>query len=204
VKNLALFVEGHGEVQAAGNLVARLAAASGVEVRPTQVLRWPKLHRADGVVRAVRYSERLPVQGALLLRDEDDGCPRDEGPRLADLARSTNPKLPVAVVLMHREYEVVFLPCIAGLAGKPLDGRPGLRADAAWTGPWEGKRDVKGWLTERMPPGRAYKPSVDQLPLTRMIDVKQLLSADVPCVATLVRALRFLATSNVAGVYPPG
>ncbi|WP_438031367.1 hypothetical protein [Sorangium sp. So ce233] len=65
-------------------------------------------------------------------------------------------------------------------------------------------RDVKGWLTDHFPQGRVYKPTLDQWPMTRMIDVPTLRAAGVPCFGTLERALAFLASSfGGTGVCPP-
>lgn len=66
---------------------------------------------------------------------------------------------PAAVVLAYREYESLFLPCIEEMAGAAFEApgglvRPGLRPDASYEGEFEAKRDVKGWLTSQMPPGR--------------------------------------------------
>jgi len=112
---------------------------------------------------------------------------------------------PVAYVLLKPEYEVLFLPCLPQLAGISLDGRPGLVADVAWSGDWEAKRDVKGWLTQHFPPGKAYKPTLDQLPLTRLIDFDTLRAANVPCFGTLDRALAWLREhwAEPGAVYPP-
>lgn len=202
MKRIALFVEGHGEVRAAENLVTRVARAADRGIIVTQTRRWKNLHRQDGLAQALRYGQTLPVDGLLFLRDEDDACPRATGPRDADVLRSLEPRLPSAVVLMHREYEVVFLPQVASLAGRPIDGRPGLLPSAQWTGHWESRRDIKGWLTSQMPHGRAYKPTLDQLPLTQMLDIEALLRTDVPCIGTLVRALQFLTDAS-SGTYPP-
>jgi hypothetical protein len=144
-----------------------------------------------------------------VLRDEDDACPRERAPALAAVARTMGAPFPVAIVLLHREYEVLFLPCVEAMAGQPIVGadgqrRPGLVAGARYDGDWEAKRDVKGWLTAHFPPGRSYKPTVDQLALTRMIDLATLRAADVPCFGTLERALAFLAANfGGSGVYPP-
>ena len=63
---------------------------------------------------------------------------------MADWLRSLGLPFPAAVVLLHPEYEVVFLPCLDRLAGKLLDGRPGLDADTVWDGAsWEARRGVK-------------------------------------------------------------
>jgi hypothetical protein len=83
------------------------------------------------------------------------------------------------------------------MAGRPLPGtggdRPGLRADARYDGDFEAKRGVKEWLTSQMPAGRAYKPTVDQLPLTRMVDFGVLREKGLPWFGSLERALKFLA-----------
>jgi hypothetical protein len=69
---------------------------------------------------------------------------------------------------------------------------------------WEGRRGIKEWLSERLPEGRSYKPTVDQLRLTRSIDLATLRAANVPCFGTLERALRFFKRSlgTRGTVYP--
>ena len=124
---------------------------------------------------------------------------------MADWLRSLGLPFPAAVVLLHPEYEVVFLPCLDRLAGKLLDGRPGLDADTVWDGAsWEARRGVKEWLSRHFPRNRRYKPTLDQLPMTRMLDFDRLRRADVPCYGTLERAVTFLNRARNAGdVYPP-
>ena len=200
-----LLVEGHGEVQAASNLVARLSTDIGLPLRWTNPIRWKNLHRQDGVVRGASFIRSKTEVGALLvLRDEDDGCPRDLGPVAAGWLRELELPFPSAVVLLHPEYEVLFLPCLARMRGQQLDGRPGLMPDTAWEGgSWESRRGLKEWLTRSFPSSRAYKPTLDQLPMTRMIDFGMLRAANVPCFQTLERALTFLATAEGSDrVYP--
>lgn len=75
-------------------------------------------------------------------------------------------------MLFHPEYEVLFLPCVGQMAGRPIEQRP----------------------------------TQDQLPLTRMLDLDVVRKARVPCFATLERALGFIAgaiTTGAVGVYPP-
>jgi hypothetical protein len=204
-----LIVEGHGEVAAAGNLISRVSADLGLDLVWTTPIRWTALQTQRAVERAARYvADRGDASALLVLRDEDDGCPRDLGPKTADTLRRLDLQFPAAAVLLCPEYEVLFLPCIPLMAGAPLrDGsgldRPGLKAGANWTGPWERKRGVKEWLSKHFDGGRSYKPTLDQLPLTRMIDLGLLRSADVPCFGTLERAIAFLGSANAAGVYPP-
>lgn len=204
-----LIVEGHGEVEAAGNLVTRLWPGAGGWQPWAPPRRAKNLHQEKGVRAAIERMRAEPDVGALLiLRDEDDGCPRERAPEAAAWVRAASPPFPVAMVLLHREFEVLFLPCIERMAGKPIVGadgisRPGLREGSRYLGDWEARRGVKEWISNQFPPGRSYKPTLDQLPLTRMIDIDTLRAADVPCFGSLERALRFLAASfGRTGVYP--
>jgi len=200
-----MLVEGHGEVEAAGNLIARLSADLGLALPWSKPIRWKNLHQRDGVLQGARFILTKPDVGALLiLRDEDDRCPRDLGPATARWLREIELPFPAAVVLLHPEYEVFFLPCLERIRGRTLDGRPGLEPDAAWDrDSYEVRRGVKEWLTRRFPANRSYKPTLDQLPMTRLIDFEVLRAAGVPCFGTLERALRFLDTrAGDPGVYP--
>lgn len=201
-----LVVEGQGEVGAAQNLVQRLWEDLGLSFLPwAPPKRGKALNTQAGVLQACELlrSER-DCAAALLLRDEDDECPATRGPETAGWVASAGLSFPVAVVLAHREFEAWFLPCLHLMAGKEL--RPGLRIaeGAAYKGDPEAKRDVKELLRKWFPPGKAYKPSLDQLAMTRMIDFPTLRAAGVPSFGTLENALRFLASSSAAAsVYPP-
>jgi hypothetical protein len=205
-----ILVEGHGEVEAAGNLVTRLWREAGHPHPWAPPVRWKNLHLRDGIEKGVGRVRLHGDAGALLiLRDEDDACPKERAPQMVSWILPLAPPFPVAVVLLHREYEVLFLPCLERMAGRPLVGpdgqeRPGLLPGTHYKGDWEAKRGIKEWLSEHFPPGRSYKPRFDQLPMTRMIDMSVLRAAGVPCFATLERALGFLASSfGAPGVYPP-
>ncbi|MFO8070820.1 MAG: hypothetical protein R6V85_02995 [Polyangia bacterium] len=88
---------------------------------------------------------------------------------------------------------MLFLPCLATM------GFPSWDLDT-----WEGRRGIEEWLSERLPEGRSYKPTVDQLRLTRSIDLATLRAANVPCFGTLERALLFFKRSlgTRGTVYP--
>jgi hypothetical protein len=200
-----VLVEGHGDVDAVGNLIHRISPQLGFGAPWSRPIRWKNIHLVRGLEKGVEFIRAKGDAGALLfLRDEDDACPRQRGPLLAEAIAKLAPPFPTAIVLLHPEYEVLFLPCLPAMAGRLLDGRPGLAADARWDGGnWEARRGVKEWLTQQLPPGRAYKPTVDQLPMTRLIDVELLHDAAVPCFGTLERALGFLAKNfGGSGVYP--
>lgn len=200
-----MVVEGHGEIEAARNLVIRLWADLGL---PHVVWAPPKRGKArktrPGVLQACELlrSER-DCTFALVLRDEDDGCPANTGPETAAWVASAALPFPAAVVLAHREFEAWFLPCVHQMAGREI--RPGVRIVEGTTfdGDPERIRDVKGWLTKHFPPGRAYKPALDQVALTRMLDFAVLRASPARSFGTLENALRFLATPGEERVYPP-
>lgn len=200
-----LLVEGHGEVEAAGNLISRLSADLGSPMPWSRPIRWKNLHQKQGVQRGAELIRNKGDAAALLvLRDEDDLCPKLHGPEVAKWLRELDLPFPSAVVLLHPEYEVLFLPCLPLIRGQDLDGRPGLSPDAKWEHEnWEAKRGLKEWLTRQFPPSRSYKPTLDQLPMTRRIDFSVLRAAAVPCFETLERALAYLNDRlGEGGVYP--
>jgi hypothetical protein len=209
-----ILVEGKGELGAADNLIARLWSEAGFWQPWAKAVRWNNLHqranaKTGGVEKGIAWACAKGDAGALLLlRDEDDRCPKQRGPEISAWIRALSPPFPVAVVLFHREYEVLFLPCVAQMAGRPIVGpdgeaRAGLLPGTRYDGEWEAKRGVKEWLTAQFPEGRSYKPTLDQYAMTKMIDIPTLRSAGIPCFGTLERALAFLGTSfGALGVYP--
>jgi Domain of unknown function (DUF4276) len=202
-----ILVEGHGEQGAVDNLIFRLSKDLGLPRPWAPAARWPNLHLRRGLERGASVVRSKPDADALLIvRDEDDKCPALQAPLMADWLRQLNLPFPSAVVLFHPEYEVLFLPCLDGMAGKSLGAgaatRPGLRPGTHWDGSWEARRGIKEWLSAHFPPNRSYKPTLDQLPLTRMVDLSILRQADLPCFGSLERALRFLARGAAGSVYP--
>jgi hypothetical protein len=206
-----VLVEGHGETEAVLNLVTRLVRESSSRL-PTFAppIRVPGIASIESIAKYAELVRAKPDACALLaLRDHDDGCPKKDAPELGGRLRALKLPFPVAVVLAFREYESLFLPCIERIAGRPIEGaggpRPGLRQGARYEGDFEAKRGVKEWLTSQMAEGRAYKPSVDQLPLTRMVDFALVREKGLPWFGTLERALEFLADhlGQSGTVYPP-
>lgn len=204
-------VEGHGEVEAVGNLVHRLWSAQGHPFLSWKVQRWSKLSTDDGLKKACAFARGMSAAALLVLRDDEDGCPKDDGPRLAKVMRQEALPIPASIVLLFREYEVLFLPCLERMGGVPLTDdrgiqREGLLEGTRYQGNYESVRDVKGWLSDHFPPGRSYKPTLDQLPMTRLIDFEVLRASGLPCFGTLERGLAFLAqglSQGASGVYPP-
>jgi hypothetical protein len=200
-------VEGQGDIEASANLVARLSADLGLTLPWSAPIRWKNLHLPRGLTTLANVVRaRSDASGLLVLRDEDDACPKERGPALARTLAEAQLPFPAAVVLLHREYEVLFLASLASLAGKPLGTgaaeRPGLGIESRFEGELEDVRGVKEWLSAHFPPGKIYKPSLDQLPLTRLVDFGLVRRSGLPCFGTLERALRFISAGS-PGVYPP-
>ena len=156
-------MEGHGEVEAAGNLLHRLGSDLGVPLQWARPIRRRDLHQRAGVEQgALQVRVKEDAEALLVLKDEDDKCPRDLGPRVARWLEELELPFPAAVVLLKPEYEVLFLPCVPAMAGKVLGSgvrqRPGLLPGTVWNDPWEARRGVKEWLSDHYPPGRIYSP----------------------------------------------
>jgi len=204
-----LVVEGHGDGQAALNLVVRLWQDLGL---PTfhwaEPIRGKNLHQERGIQKLGELLRaKLDADALLILRDEDDGCPKDLAPLAAGWVGTLKLPFPAAVVLAHREFEAFFLPCISRMAGRKLQGpgggeRDGVLPDTTFAGNAEAIRGVKEWLSKHMPQGRAYKPTVDQLPMTRLVDFSVLRNSEppLPCFGSLERALQFLDRQTRSGV----
>lgn len=188
-----ILVEGHGEVEAAQNLIVRLTKELGHQQPWDIPRRWVNLHqwearRRGGARNGAELIRGKPDAAALLiLRDEDDTCPKDLAPQMAELLAGLELPFPVAYVLLHPEYEVLFLPCLDRMA------ELGFPADLSWDrDSWQARRGIKEWLSKQLPRGRSYKPTVSQLALTRRIDFQVLREAAVPCFGSLERRIRFL------------
>lgn len=204
-----ILVEGHGEKGAVDNLISRLSADLGIPSRWAPAIRWKDLHLQRGVGKGASFiRSKADAEALLILRDEDDACPVQQAPVIAEWLESLRLPFPSAVVLFHPEYEVLFLPCLDRMVGKPLGTggatHPGLTPGTQWQGPWEARRGIKEWLSAHFPPKRSYKPTLDQLPLTRLVDFPTLRESGLPCFGTLERALTFLARGVAGEVYPYG
>jgi hypothetical protein len=214
-----IFVEGHGEVKAVGNLVVRLWVHLGLasEIAWKSPLRWPLLHLRRGIDGALALARQERPDLALILRDDEDGCPAESGPATARWVREGNLPFPVSVVMAYREFETWFLPSIPRMAGQPLPGvagnRPGLSADTSTPAYPENIRGVKEWLSRHYSANRSYKATTDQLPLTQLINLDDLVRAgfvennqpgSVSSAGSLVRGLQFLSSNlgSAGSVYP--
>jgi hypothetical protein len=188
-----LIVEGHGDAQAALHLVSRAWADLQLPYIPwdAEPIRGTALHTRTGLMHACGLLRQRPrCARVLILREEPEHCPKERGPELAAWLRQLHLPFPVAAVLLHRSL----------VSNETV--RPGLAADVSFSGPVESVRDARKWISEHFRDGKAYKPTLDQLPMTRMLDLPALRAAEVPSFGTFERALRFLSTAGPGEVYP--
>lgn len=165
-------VEGHGEVEAVPillrRIVATMARSADLEfAKPIRVAR-NGLLKAGELERAVELAARLAgAEGAILiLLDADDDCPSELAPDLLERARAARPDRAIRVVLAKREFEAWFV-----AAAESLAGRRGLEPSLAAPRDAEGIRDAKGWLSDHMPVGQAYRATLDQPAFTAALDL---------------------------------
>lgn len=190
-----LLVEGHGEEAAMNNLIARISSnLNFYHVNWMPAMRVPNLHQWEnprgrgGVKAGAEMMRRRSDVGALMIiRDEDDLCPKALAPQIASRLKDLDLPFPVAYVLLHPEYEVLFLPCLGNMSSF------GFKDDLTWDrDTWEARRGIKEWLSNHLPRGKSYKPTVDQLKMTQKIDLEQLRAANVPSFGSLERAVKMV------------
>jgi hypothetical protein len=207
-----LLCEGHGEPLALSNLVTRLWTDLQLPHIPirTPAIRYPGISSERGLNKALSIiRNRSAISGLLVVADQEDICPKTSGPAMSMVLSDACLPFPASYHVMYREYETLFLPSLQTMAGKALIDdrgikRKGIREGAIFVGNPEANRDAKGIISDFMQDGRRYKPTLDQLPLTRMIDFDKLRDSMLPCFGTLERCLRHLSENHHRqGVYPP-
>jgi len=166
---LAPIVEGHGEVNAVGVLVRRIALERhGVHVDVAQPWRLDsgKMRHSDELARAIRvHGTRVRDRGGVLvIRDGDDddvACPVE---LRGQLTPSEIGVVPVEIVIAWREFEAWFLASVEAL-------RPhaSVRSDAESHPHPESMRDAKGEMTRRML--ETYRPTRHQASFAALIDL---------------------------------
>ena len=175
---IATIVEGHGEVEAVPILLRRIAQRVSPHMaiqipRPIRVKR-QRVLKAGELERAVELAGKRAGAGGsiLILLDANSDCPAGMGPELLRRAGAARPDLLVRVVLAKVEYEAWFLAAAESIAGRQeIAERTTPPTDP------ESINDAKGWLSERMPPGRRYRETLHQPALTAVFNVDAARSA---------------------------
>lgn len=151
---IAPIVEGHGEVQAASELLRRLAAwvapYKHIEINhPIRTNKAKFLNDDDEFYKKVRLAKLKASDNGwvLILLDADDDCPIELRMMVEEKARTHFLTENLSIVIANREFEAWFIASAASLAGVR-----GLALNPALTVPDpDAPRDAKGWLGRQMP-----------------------------------------------------
>ena len=170
-------VEGKGEVAAFPKLLHRLLHENQrydiQVVEPKSAHGCNNLKKPNGLEKFLRYAAIEPGCSAILiLMDADGDCPRKLARDFASRVQTAGLRFPTVIVIAKCEYEAWFLASLDTMTGKPLTDGVMLPVGLEFTGAIEAERNVKGWLTERLPGSRAYKEDEDQAAFTQMIDIE--------------------------------
>ena len=181
--DIAVIVEGKGEVQAVPVLIRRIAQELDPRLVP-KIARPIRVHR-DRIVKEgelERYVNLATREGGaeariLILLDANGDCPAGLGPQLLTRARQARPDKRIQLVLAKCEYEAWFLASSESV----VSGAPEPPADP------EAIRGAKEWIRRHQP----YRPTVDQEPMTARFDMAQA-RRNAPSFAKIWRALESL------------
>ena len=103
----------------------------------------------------------------LILLDADNDCPVELAGRLWERCSRVGLSCPVQIVCASRSYETWFLASL-----DTIRGQGNLIQTASLAQEAEDVANPKRWLTDQMPPGRAYKETTHQAALSKLIDIE--------------------------------
>lgn len=161
-------VEGPGEVDAVPSLLGKILAQMGrydIQVAlPRNALGRGNLTKPKLLEALIADCSNERGCGAILiLMDADKDCPVKLAQNFSRRAQAMGPRHSVVTVIAKCEYEAWFL--------ASLETMPGLPEGLIYPGDVEARVGVKGWLDQHFfPPGRAYKPTINQMPMTKRLD----------------------------------
>ena len=171
-------VEGEGEKEAVPKLCYKILTEIGqYNVRvavPLVVKGTGNLTKAGGLEKFLNVAAREPDCAAILiLIDADDDCALTLAQSLCRRVTSCGVHVPVCVVAAKCEYEAWFLASLDSLRGQSIGGRFILPAELSYAGDVESRRGVKEWLDKVLPKGIVYAPTLDQSPMTSLMDTTE-------------------------------
>jgi hypothetical protein len=202
-------VEGDGEVDAVPNLLYKLLHRHDCfdfhVARPKNAHGRGNLTAPGGVERFVLLALLEPhCEGVLVLLDADEDCAYTLANGLARRIAALTPQKPVVIIAAKCEYESWFLASLPTIAGILLEGRPGLKTELTYPDDRiEFLVGVKGWLSRNFQSGRIYKETLDQLPMTRLIDLNLALPKSRSLRRLEHAVVQLMESRNTAGLISP-
>ena len=125
------------------------------------------LDRPGGIEKFIEYAALTPNCGAIIvLVDVDNDCAVNLAKQICDRCKTVGVAVPIAVVCAVREYEAWFLASLDTIR----DALPSDK-DVFYEGDPEALAGVKEWITQQMPQGRTYKPTIDQARMSSLVDI---------------------------------
>ena len=171
-------VEGFGEIEAVPALLWKLLVEMGrydIQIEAAQNAHGCRnLTIPGGVEKFVANAWTKRDCGAvLILMDAEEQCAMQLAADFSQRIFKMGVQFPVVTVIAKCEYEAWFLASLETISGKDFDRRPGLPKDLSYPDDVEARVGVKGWITRQLPEGRIYKETLDQVAMTRLIDLEK-------------------------------
>lgn len=171
-------VEGPGDVTAVPKLLMKILHSLGrweFQIAPAKNAHGcGNLTKQNGLERFVELSRsEVDCAAVIILIDADTGCAKEIATGFSKRLAGMGMPCSIATVVAKCEYEAWFLASLPTIAGKELDGRPGIVDGTACDRNVESIVGVKAWLSRKLVghPNRIYKETVDQAPMTSLIDI---------------------------------
>jgi hypothetical protein len=170
--SIIIIVEGPGEIDAVPILLRRLLLERqnyDVTIQsPINAHGLGNLTTEKGLEKFLTLALKRPsCSGILIMVDADVDCAKQIAEELAGRARNHNPHVATVIVAAKYRYENWFL-----ASTETLGGKRGLAADLPIVTEPERIPDAKRWITNHKSQGRTYKETLDQAPLSQLIDIK--------------------------------
>lgn len=180
MKRLLPIVEGDAEIRAVPALVRRVLHHNGIF--DVKILH-PHLR---GDVNAVRKNFSRFIKMAmkeaasvLWVLDCDDGCPVTLVQELKSISDAEYKPYPIEYAFIVKEFESLFLS-----DAERTRGRLGIKQSISFPADPELIRGVKEWLSQNMPSGQIYKPTIHQEALSSVVDI-DIMRSRSPAIDTL-------------------
>lgn len=223
MKRLVLLGEGHGEVSALPILVRRLLQEKDeqrllrvdqevIRTKPLRLVKWDKQEKQPNFSeweRIPSVAARKPDLGGILAVYDGDAAEFPAGSARAFCASAAAKAMAasaaqagagklfsLAVVFACTEFETWLVAGAESLAGKRLeDGRPALPSEVSFPS-GNAESHGKRWLETHFP---NYRPTRDQAPLTRMVNLQCIRNKQLRSFQRLEHALAQLLEAVASG-----
>jgi len=196
MRRLLPIVEGDAEIRAVPVLVRRILYHNGIF--DVKILH-PHLRGDINAVRKnfSRFIKMAMKEAASVLwvLDCDDGCPVTLVRELKSISNAEYKPYPIEYAFIVKEFESLFLS-----DAERTRKRLSIKQSIPFPADPESIRGVKEWLSQNMPPGQIYKPTIHQEALSSAVDL-DVLRGGSPSYRHFERALLRLVARGTNDVH---